>query len=264
MPSKKTKHQYLQLVGIIILVLALGRCVHDGLVGNDGRTASIMPDAKTGNATPTQTTANGDLTKQTPDSTASPNHKPHPIYSVSDYQKEFPDTNDLQLKAAQRWGVTPVASREDAEHRRKELVFVGYNPYYHVDPLQRSIPYLVPRAALLLQDIGQAFYDSLHIKGLPLHKPIVTSVLRSEEDIAKLRNYNKNATERSCHLYATTFDICYNRYVTVEPPDGSRRRRVGNDSLKWILSEVLRDKRSEGRCYVKYEVKQGCFHITVR
>jgi prophage antirepressor-like protein len=34
--------------------------------------------------------------------------------------------------------------------------------------------------------------------------------------------------------------------------------------LKWVLSEVLRDFREAGRCYVKYEVKQGCFHLTTR
>ena len=46
--------------------------------------------------------------------------------------------------------------------------------------------------------------------------------------------------------------------------DAEPRRQVRNDSLKWVLSEVLRDKREAGRCYIKHEVKQGCFHITVR
>ena len=45
---------------------------------------------------------------------------------------------------------------------------------------------------------------------------------------------------------------------------GEPRRQVRNDTLKWVLAEVLRDMRESGRCYVKYEVKQGCFHITVR
>ena len=102
------------------------------------------------------------------------------------------------------------------------------------------------------------------MKGVPFHKLIVTSVLRSQEDVVKLRRRNGNATENSCHLYGTTFDICYNRYKTVEDPDGPARRLVRNDTLKWVLSEVLRDKREEGRCYIKYEVKQGCFHMTVR
>jgi hypothetical protein len=188
----------------------------------------------------------------------------HRILSVPNYQATFPDTNSVQLTAATRWGVSPVKNREDAEARKRELVYIGSNPYYHVDPLFSSIPYLVPRAAVLLQDIGQAFYDSLYLKGVPLHKLIVTSVLRSQEDVLKLRRRNGNATENSCHLYGTTFDICYNRYKTVENPEGPHRRAVRNDTLKWVLSEVLRDMREQNRCYIKYEVKQGCFHMTVR
>ena len=190
--------------------------------------------------------------------------KPHRILGVRDYKETFPDTNSVQLSAARKWGVKPVQNREDAESRKRELVYMGISPYYHVDPLYSSIPYLVPHAAVLLQDIGQAFYDSLYVKGLPFHKLIVTSVLRSQDDVVKLRRRNGNATENSCHLYGTTFDICYNRYKTVEEPDGPARRLVRNDTLKWVLSEVLRDKREEGRCYIKYEVKQGCFHMTVR
>lgn len=185
------------------------------------------------------------------------------IYSVPHFGNAFPDQNDVQLAAANRHGVKPVADRADAEKRKSELVYVGSNPFFHVDKLRNSIPYLVPRAAVLLQDIGRNFFDSLQIKQIPLHKIIVTSVLRSKADIARLRGHNSNATENSCHLYGTTFDICYNRYKTVEAPEGPERRKVRNDTLKWVLSEVLNDMRMQNRCLVKYEVKQGCFHITV-
>ena len=195
--------------------------------------------------------------------TFSPSH-PHKILSVPSFKECFPDTQAVQLQAALKWGVKRVKDREDAERRKNELVYVGANPYYHVDRLYSSIPYLVPRAAVLLQDIGQAFFDSLYVKGIPLHRPIVTSVLRSEADVVKLRRHNGNATENSCHLYGTTIDICYNRFETVENPNGPARRAVRNDSLKYVLSEVLRDMREQGRCYIKYEVKQGCFHMTVR
>ena len=181
----------------------------------------------------------------------------HSIRSVQNYQAAFPDSQSVQIVAAEKWGVLPVKNREDAESRKKELVYIGESPYWHVDRLSSSIPYLVPRAALMLQDIGEAFYDSLYAKGLPFHQLIVTSVLRSMEDVAKLQRHNPNATEQSCHLYGTTIDICYNRYQPLT-------REVRNDTLKWVLSEVLRDKRNEGRCYIKYEVKQGCFHMTVR
>lgn len=188
----------------------------------------------------------------------------HHIYSVPHFGNTFPDQNDVQLEAAKKHGVKPVHNREDAEHRKKELVYVGSNPYFYVDRLNNSIPYLVPRASVLLQDIGRSFFDSLQVKGIPLHKIIVTSVLRTKADVEKLRSKNGNATQNSCHLYGTTFDVCYNRYKTVEDPDGPRRRQVRNDTLKWVLSEVLNDARKQNKCLVKYEVKQGCFHITVK
>lgn len=188
----------------------------------------------------------------------------HRIYSVPHFGNTFPDQNDVQLEAAKKHGVKPVHNREDAEHRKKELVYVGSNPYFYVDRLNNSIPYLVPRASVLLQDIGRRFFDSLQVKGIPLHKIIVTSVLRTKADVEKLRSKNGNATQNSCHLYGTTFDVCYNRYKTVEDPDGPRRRQVRNDTLKWVLSEVLNDARKQNKCLVKYEVKQGCFHITVK
>ena len=142
-------------------------------------------------------------------------------------------------------------------------MYVGSNPFFYVDKLSNSIPYLVPRASVLLQDIGRAYFDSLQIKGIPLHKIIVTSILRTKDDVAKLRTRNGNATENSCHLYGTTFDICYNRYKQIQTRE-QPRRQVQNDTLKWVFSEVLRDFRDKNRCYIKYEVKQGCFHITVK
>lgn len=189
----------------------------------------------------------------------------HPVRSVPSYAACFPDVQDVQIVAARRWGVPPVRNRKEAEHRRKELVYVGANPLYCIDKgMTHSIPYLVPRAANLLSTIGRSYLDSLYIKGIPLHRIIVSSVLRTEEDVARLRQRNGNASEQSCHRFGTTFDICYNRYSTVSPPGEPERRAVQNDTLKWVLSEVLRDIREQGRCYIKYEVKQGCFHITVR
>ena len=187
------------------------------------------------------------------------------IYSVPSFRRTFPDLQDVQIEAARQWGVEPVEDRAEAERRKDELVYVGSNPYYTMDGrMSYSIPYLVPRASNLLQKISRNFLDSLAIKGIPLHTLIVTSVLRTESDVRRLRAINGNASPESCHRYGTAFDICYNRYNTVQHPDGPERRAVGNDTLKWVLSEVLRDMREAEMCYIKYEVRQGCFHITVR
>lgn len=188
----------------------------------------------------------------------------HPIYSVPSFSRTFPDLQDVHIISARKWGVSPVRSRRAAESMKEELVFVGANPFYKVDPgMNSSIPYLVPRAARLLETIARNYLDSLYVKGIPMHKILVSSVLRTEEDIERLLRINVNASPESCHRFGTTFDIPYNRYHTVSLPN-ENRLPVQNDTLKWVLAEVLRDVRAEGLCYIKYEVKQGCFHITTR
>ena len=244
------KHRFLEAFGLLVIVLALIRCA--------------LPDIDTVSSKGTEAAEPVECISPVGTHYLTNGERPHKILSVPSYQKAFPDSNSVQLMAANKWGVKPVKDRIDAESRKSELVYVDCSPYYNIDPLHSSIPYLVPRAAILLQDIGKAFFDSLQVKGVPLHHFIVTSVLRTQEDVKKLRRHNGNATENSCHLYGTTFDICYNRYKTVEDPDGPHRREVRNDSLKFILSEVLNDMRRQNRCYIKYEVKQGCFHMTVR
>ena len=42
------------------------------------------------------------------------------------------------------------------------------------------------------------------------------------------------------------------------------RPHIDMSKLNATVSEVLNDMRRQKRCLVKYEVKQGCYHITVR
>lgn len=266
---KINKNTYLHAFTLVVVVLALSRCVYD--FSSRGEVASGMTDSIADrdssiedNVSPVEESR--EIAQNIPISstnTVKSVRKPNRILSVPSYKLAFPDSNEVQLVSARLYGVKPVKDRTDAEMRKSELVYMAANPFYHVDNLRESIPYLVPRANVLLQDIGRAFMDSLYMKGVPLHQIIVTSVLRSEEDVERLRRHNLNASENSCHRFGTTFDICYNRYRTVQT-EQAPRRAVSNDTLKWVLSEVLRDMRTAGRCYIKYEVKQGCFHLTVR
>lgn len=188
----------------------------------------------------------------------------HKIYSVSSFEKAFPDSNSVHMEQSLLWGINPMMTATDITSNKQKLVYVGYSPYYSVDTLKCSAPYLVPRAAVLLQDIGRNFYDSLQVKGIPLHQIVVSSILRSKEDLDKLGSTNGNVSKNSCHQYATTFDINYNVYKTVQAPGGPQRREVRNDTLKWVLSEVLNDLRKNDRCLVKYEKLQPCYHVTVK
>lgn len=193
--------------------------------------------------------------------------KPHRIKGVPSWDKCFPDINDVQLVAARHNGVTPPANRDIADElvRQKKLVNITNSPYYTVDDLTHSMPYLVPKAQQLLNTICLNFIDSLDVKGLPLHLPMITSVLRTTADVSRLQKGNGNATTHSCHCYGTTVDISYNRFVPVIGKyDKSSPLLRWDFKMKQVLAEVLDDLRNEGKCYVKYERKQGCFHLTVR
>lgn len=287
-----SKKRYLQGFGICVILLGFLRAANPGwgINGDDGSLAadtlsqkdsvaitalslSMLEESEGEGADEVATQSNGDTDKADKKKDAATQHgrhtsiffskKKHPIYSVPSYANTFPDINDVQIVAAQRYGIDPIHN-SDTTLDGMGLVYVGESPYYDVARLNASEPYLVPRAAQLLHDIGRAYFDSLQVKRIPLHRFIVTSLLRTHEHVDKLRRHNGNATENSCHLYATTFDISYNRYNRVGAPDMPLPPPTRSDTLKWVLSEVLRDMREKGRCYIKYEVKQGCFHVTTK
>lgn len=184
---------------------------------------------------------------------------------VWSYPACFPDIQDVQIEAAVAAGITPVASHQEVEElvRKQQLVSILHSPYYAVEPLTHSLPYVVPRAQEMLNTIGINFIDSCLSRGLPPHLPVVTSVLRTTEQVARLQRGNTNATTNSCHCYGTTFDIAYTRFqpITGNPADSATR---WDEQLKLTLAEVLYDLRADSLCYIKYEHKQACFHMTIR
>jgi len=241
---KISKNRYLQGFVVVVLLLALVRLVFPSVAeprlaeyekGQDSSEVDSLKAMKRDELSAAPDTALAGVASIFFDKDGK--EVKHRIFSVPHFGNTFPDQQDVQILAANQHGVAPVQNREEAEHSKGKLVYVGSNPFFYVDKLNNSIPYLVPKASVLLQDIGRAYFDSLQIKGIPLHKIIVTSILRTKDDVAKLRTRNGNATENSCHLYGTTFDICYNRYKQIQTK-AQPRRQVQNDTLKWVFSEV--------------------------
>lgn len=171
----------------------------------------------------------------------------------------FRDLNGEQLAAAQRSGVEPVDNRREAEKLKRRLNLVETNEYYMVDELTHSIPYLTDGAKKLLDDLGRMFQKSLIVGGYRPHRFIVTSLLRTREDVDRLRRVNANASRNSSHMYGTTFDISWSRYNRVSV-DGNT---ASNNTLAAYLGECIYYLRDHGRCVVIYEQNQHCFHITV-
>ncbi|MBR4525270.1 MAG: hypothetical protein IKP15_06960 [Bacteroidales bacterium] len=174
------------------------------------------------------------------------------------YAKVFNDVNETHLEKAQAVGLKKIPEKRD-DVDAKLLVKIENTDYLEIDNLRYSVPYLTANAARELNHIAKAFNDSLQRKQFPVYKLVVTSVLRTEEDVTRLRKSgNPNASDNSSHCYGTTFDISHSRYS----------REVETDEfmqpyeLTKVLAEVLRDERNAGRILVKYEKKEHCFHIT--
>ncbi len=174
------------------------------------------------------------------------------------YRRTFNDKNDVHLSIAQKYGIEPLESLNDASIRPfYELAKIDSCQYYSIKPLTHSAPHLTPRAKWMLMTIGKNFQDSLAAHGIDGYQIIVTSLLRTDDSIRRLRRRNSNASKNSAHRYGTTFDISYIHYNRTDSTS-----YMPEYKLKRTLAEVLYDLRNEGHCYVKYEVKQSCFHVT--
>lgn len=183
-----------------------------------------------------------------------------PYRYIGSFRRDFDDLNPVQLEAAQSLGITPAECRDDLL-RTDRLVPLKETPALKLDDLTHSVPLMVPEAVRLAQEIGAVFRYQLEVDGQPLYRPIVTSVTRTAEDMDKLRQRNGNASLNSTHCYGTTLDISWQRYDKVDPEDP---RTIEPEELKHLLARVLRAFHEDGRCYVKHERRQACFHITVR
>lgn len=171
----------------------------------------------------------------------------------------FNDSNYLHLDAARQIGITPITSLREAWEEGPKMVRLTSCREYYLDNLTHSLPYLVPEAAQLLTDIGAAFNDSLQARGGGDYRIKVTSVTRTPSTVKNLKRRNVNASQNSSHQYGTSFDVSYAKFIC----DSVTTPRTQED-LKNLLAEVLKDQVEQQRCYVKYERKQGCFHITAR
>lgn len=183
-------------------------------------------------------------------------------YSAKDlnYLDTFNDQQPRQIRAAKKVGLKEIpSSREDLHGMMEHLEKVKNCRAYTLAPMGHSAPYLRPNTKKVLEQIGASFRDSLKAKGLPDYKIVVTSLLRTHEDVHRLRKSNMNATKNSCHCYGTTFDISYVRFDRV-----AVGKSMSSADLKKVLAEVLREQKKAGNIYVKYEVSQPCFHITSR
>ena len=177
----------------------------------------------------------------------------------------FDDVNDTQIVAAQEFGIEPLKTRGQIDSVLiASLSTVETSNLFFVEKLTHSVPYLTNNASDLLNTIAENFQDKLRNKGLAQYQIIVTSLLRTEDDVRRLQRVNRNAVRKSCHMYGTTFDIAYNCFQQVDSLADFEGDVASHKVLVNTLGETLKELRDNERCFIKYERRQPCFHITAR
>ena len=176
----------------------------------------------------------------------------------------FKDVNDTQIIAAQQFGIVPLSTRAGVDSIASQLIKIESSRAFRVDSLTHSVPYLTPSASDLLNTIATRFQAKLQAQGLAQYQFIVTSMLRTSDDVRRLRRVNRNAVRNSCHMYGTTFDIAYNCFEKIDSVPDFEGADATHRVLLNTLGETLKELRDDGRCYVKFERGQPCYHITTR
>lgn len=196
--------------------------------------------------------------------------------------------NAQHLARARALGTGRISGQDEVDRLVEEgrLIRIEDNPYYYLQDLTLSVPYVTPDAARLLDEIGRRFHDQLRSLDLPLYRYNISSVLRTEENQQQLRRINPNAARGvSTHEYGTTLDIVYHTYEyhpvpeDVLPPTSygflnvhlEKMRIRAYDALgmrywqelQGILGRVLINLQDDGAVLVTLEREQPVFHITV-
>lgn len=197
--------------------------------------------------------------------------------------------NAQQLASARRLGVSPGTATAELDRLVAEgwlMRIADSTTHWVVRDLDYSVPYLTPDAAALLRTIAERFHAELDALDLPRYRLEVTSLLRSAEDQARLRQVNPNAaTGESTHQFGTTFDVAYSAFAPPAEPivePAIPEAEWLHDHLLWlagqaaetvaarrsrelmaVLGRVLIRLQDEGAVQVTLERLQPVYHMTV-
>lgn len=165
----------------------------------------------------------------------------------------FDDGVSKHKTAYQFEGIQPQKLDKDLTKllKRGILLEIKSTDVLHVDFMPHSKPFLLPKSRNFILHLSEE-YDkrckSNGLKTIPIH---LTSGTRSIDGVKRLQKNNQNSIEDSPHLRGKTFDISYSQFGL-----------NGKPHLKLLVNLLYTYKRQK-KCFVKFEKKQNCLHITV-
>lgn len=161
------------------------------------------------------------------------------------------DFNPAHIAAAKKNGCGFIDSKAklDKLKQKGKLVEVISSKDFFIQHLTHSCPFLVPKAKLVLHQLGKKFVQETGCRF------VVTSLTRTLAQQKSLGGNNVNAAKKSAHCYGTTVDISYIQF------EGQPRAAVNPEQA---LEQLLVAARGRGEVLVVKEQRQKCFHITIR
>ncbi|HNS33183.1 MAG TPA: DUF5715 family protein [bacterium] len=193
--------------------------------------------------------------------------------------------NDAHLAKARELGVSGIENMDDlyAEIEKGRLVPLYENRFWRIRELKNSVPYVTPDTLRLLEDIGKRFHENLEKENLPVFRFTISSVLRTRQQHERLMRINRNASRTiSSHEFGTSVDIAFRdfdysaatpllfrRLTDTHTKENFRKEdfdRLGiqfSPILKTILARTIIELQNEGKCYVIFERRVSCFHVTL-
>ena len=158
-------------------------------------------------------------------------------------------------------GVKPSKDKRGIQQyiRAGKLQLVEANTGFVLDTFQYSYAALTPYAKRILNEIGQAFHDSLLQTPLAGAKLIVTSMTRTHYTVSRLVRHNRTAVRKSPHLNGTRFDFSFSRFVSLRDLTDCELHY-----LQGLSSSILFNMKKSCKIWATFEKNEECLHVVAR
>jgi hypothetical protein len=186
---------------------------------------------------------------------------------INDYCSFSPnDELNSYINDSKSKGINPQKNIDklDKVISNNEIVLVPDASWsYVVRKSPNSYRYLTPEAYKLLLNICHEFMNLKSQTSLWNLRPAITSMLRTIDSIANIKN--KSKSKKSSHLHGTTFDISYVTFYDESTKEAKLQINELN-YLKELLACVVENHRISGKCYKTFEqgTQSHCIHIVCR
>ena len=163
---------------------------------------------------------------------------------------------------ARRTGIEACEDENDIKKKLadRSLVRITSGHLMVIEKMSYSYPCLTVSSRELLEEIARRFREKARKAGLNGSRFIVTSMIRTNDQMKQLRRINSNASANSPHMNGNAFDISYIRFR-------SRKLFITDCDRKFLkeaLAEIIVELRDEDKCWATYERNQSCFHVVAR